>query len=267
MNESVDRRILGAFVCVDAITGASVVNPMTVTSPQWRVKPNRSGIYVIFDGPGFRPLTTQFLPDASWPQAPTSFEVTLQDPSRRYLPRRAMVKAPLKVPAIASSATASATNPAAVAALQDSTSVFDPQEVPLYPAPSAPVGPGWAVIHVSVTGASGAGLPWAVLQFTRGDTSAVTTCQADASGEALLAVPGIPISAVQTSATTTGGPVTSTTIAVTVTAYFDPAIPTPAGWIPDTDAFNISASTVKSSSQSVQLGAGQELAMIFSLPV
>jgi len=53
VTENVDRRILGAFVCIDAVTGSSVVPAIPVIpDPLWTVMPNRSGIYVIFDGPG-----------------------------------------------------------------------------------------------------------------------------------------------------------------------------------------------------------------------
>ena len=67
MIELVDRRVLGGFVCVDAITGSPVVPAIPVTTPQWTVKPNRSGIYVIFNGPGFDLLTGQFIPTGTWP--------------------------------------------------------------------------------------------------------------------------------------------------------------------------------------------------------
>jgi hypothetical protein len=276
VNELVDRRILGAFVCVDAISGSSVANPISATAPQWTLKPNRSGVYVIFSGPGLfsepghDPLTTQFLPSGTWP-GPVFFEVTLQDPNRRYLPRRASVQAPLKVPVIPPAPAGSSTNPAALAALQDRTSVFDPQRVALYPAPSAPTGPNWAVLHASVTrsGTTPAqGLPWAVLQVTRNsDNVVLATGQADASGEALLAVLGL---GVQPSTSGTG-PVTVSTVAATVKAFFDPGvpIPTPPGWIPNPDDIlnNLSNPALKSSSASVQLGSGLELSMSFAISV
>jgi hypothetical protein len=267
--ESVDLRILGAFVCVDAITAGTVVNPVSATAPQWSLKPNRSGIYVIFNGPGFDLLTTQFLPSGTWP-APISFEVTLQDPNRRYLPRRANVKAPLSVPAIGPAPAGSTTNPASVAALQDPTTVFVPQPVSLYPAPSAPTGPNWAVIHASVTRAGTTpvqGLPWAVLQVMRNsDNTVLATGQADANGEALLAVVGLTVET-NTSGT---GPVTLSTVAVTVKAFFDPSILNqPSGWIPNPDDIlnSLSNPALLSSSQSISIASGQETQMSFALTV
>jgi hypothetical protein len=256
MNESVDRRILGAFVCVDAISGSSVVPAVPVTAPQWAVTPNRSGIYVIFDGPGLDLLTGQFLPSGTWP-APVSFEVTLQDPTLRYLPRRANVQAPLAVPTI----------PPVPAA---PSGVFAPQQVSLYPSPAAAIGPNWAVIHASVTlsGATPAqGLPWAILQVVRDtDGTVLATGQTSTNGEALLAVIGLTVQA-NTSGT---GPVTVSTVAATVTAYFDPSVLSqPTSWIsnPDDILTNLSNPALKSSSQAVQLGSGQELSMSFAIAV
>jgi hypothetical protein len=267
--ETVDRRGLGAFVCVDAITGLTVVQPMAVSAGAWTVKPNRSGVYVIFDGPGFHALTTQFLPTGTWPAA-ASFEVTLTDANRRYLPRRAGVKAPMTVPAIAPSAGGVVPNPAVTAALANSTTVFDPQRVTLYPLPSAAVGPRWSTIHASVTrqgSAPLAGVPWAVLQVVRqSDKAVLATGQTDANGEALLAVVGLTTQA----STSASGPVTVSTVPVTVTAYVDPSVLTqPQGWIanPDDILTNLTRATLKSSSQSVQMGPGVEVNLSFAIAV
>jgi hypothetical protein len=269
MNELVDRRILGAFVCVDAITGSSLQTPLPVNVPRWTVKPNGSGVYVIFDGPGLNLLTTQFIPTGTWP-APVSFEVTLRDPSFRYLPRRANVQAPAIVPAIPPAPAGSPTNPAAVAALQNPATVFDPQRVALYPMPSAPLGPNWAVIHASVTQSgimAAPGLPWAVLQVVRdSDKVVLATGQTDANGEALLAVIGLTVQA-----NTSGiGPVTLSTIAVTVTAYFDSSVlDQPPGWIanPDDILMNVNNPSLKSTSHPLNLGSGQEISMSFVMSV
>ena len=253
--ESVDRRILGAFVCVDAITGNSIVPAIPVSAPQWTVKPNLSGAYVIFDGPGFDAQTDEFLPTGTWP-APATFEVTLQDPSGRYLPRRANVKAPLAVPVIPPP-------------MPTPMGVFAPQKVALYPTPAASTGPNWAVLHASVTdnGTPPKGLRWAVLQVVQtSDNTVLAAGQASTDGEALLAVIGL---TVQVNASG-GGPVTVSTVPVTVTAYFDPGIKNePADWIPNPDDIlgNLSNPALVSSSQSVQLGSGQEISLTFVLAV
>lgn len=255
--ENVDRRILGAFVCIDAITGNSVVPAIPVIAAQWTVTPNHSGIYVIFDGPGFDKLTGEFIPSGSWPTTPTPFEVSLQDPSLRYLPRRANVNAPLAVPAY----------PPIPA---PPTGVFAPQQVPVYPSPAAVIGSNWAAIHVSVV-AEGTtppqGLPWAVVQVVQSsDDTVLATSQTDANGEALLAVVGLTVQA-NTGGT---GPVTVSTVAAKVTAYFDPTTLTqPAGWIPNPDDIltNLTNPALKSSSQTVELSSGLESAMTFAITV
>ena len=256
MIESVDRRILGTFVCVDAITGNSVIPAIPVSAPQWKVKANLSGTYIIFNGPGFDAQTDEFIPSGTWP-APVSFEVTLQDPSLRYLPRRANVQAPLAVPVI----------PPVPAT---PTGVFARQQVAVYPSSATTIGPNWAVIHASVTNSSTTppkGLPWAVLQVVQtSNNSVLATGVYDTNGEALLAVIGLTVQANPSG----GGPVTVSTVAATVTAYFDPSILNqPAGWIPNPDDIltNLSNPALKTNSQPVQLGAGQELSLSFVIAV
>jgi hypothetical protein len=256
LNENVDRRILGAFVCVDAITGSSIVPPMQVTAPGWRVVPNRSGSYVIFDGPGMDALTDQFIPADTWP-APISFEVTLQDPNRSYLPRRVNVQAPLAVP----------TAPPAFTTL---SGVFAPQSVPMYPSPAGAIGPNWATVHASVMKSGTTppqGLPWAVLRVVRdSDSKVIATAQTDANGEALIAVVGLTVQANSED----GGPVTVATTAATITAYFDPSVLNqPSGWTPNPDDIlnNLSNASLKSTSNAVQLGPGQESPLSFEITV
>jgi hypothetical protein len=252
--ENVDRRILGAFVCVDAITGNSVVPAIPVTAPQWTVKPNRNGVYVIFDGPGFDLKTGEFIPTGDWSSQAT-FEVSLQDPSLRYLPRRANLTAPQPIPVYPP-------------VPSPPTGVFAAQQVAIYPSPAAAIGPNWASIHASVTlqgTTPPTGLPWAVLQVVQTSNNAIlATGQADLNGEALLAVVGLTVQA-NTGGT---GPVTVSTVAATITAYFDPSVLSqPTGWIPNPDDIltSLPNPALKSSSQAIQLTSGQEIAMNFAI--
>jgi len=254
--ENVDRRILGAFVCVDAITGNSVVPAIPVTVPHWTVKPNRNGVYVIFNGPNLDLQTGEFAPSGSWP-ASVQFEVSLQDPSLRYLPRRAKVNAPLPVPVYPPVPSSPA-------------GVFAPHQIAVYPSPAAVIGPNWATIHASVTRQGTTppqGLPWAVLQVVQNSNNAIlANGQTGPNGEALLAVVGLTVQA----NTGGGGPVTISTVAATVKAYFDPSVLSqPKGWIPNPDDIlnNLSNPALKSSSQTVELTSGQEMAMSFAITV
>jgi len=255
MRESVDRRVLGAFRCVDAVTGKSVLDGLSVATSQLSVRPNRSAIYLIFNGPGLDALTMQFDPAAPFPAA-AAFEISIQDPRRRYLPRRAKVQAPQKLPPPVDPS--QPFDPTKV--LSDPAVVFNPQPVQLFPSPAAPVAPNWAVIHVSVS-RSGVtppkGLPWAVVQVARTDNKTLlATTVADARGESLLAVPGL---GPEVSGSDTGA-VTQATVAVTVTAWFDPSVLNqPSGWIPNPDDMlnNLASASFKTGTLTTQIGPGQ----------
>jgi hypothetical protein len=241
--ESVDRRVLGGIVFVDAMTSTSIVDPLSVTGTSLKLRVNRSGVYAIFDAPGFTSLTSQFNPATpAWPAA-QSFELTVRDTSGRYLARRAQVQAP-----------------------QSLSAVSTPQPVLLYPGPSAPTAPNWALVRASVTDTGGSGLPWAVIRVIRADNSIAATGVTDARGEALLAVMGL---GVQVSTTTTGS-VTEITIPVTVQAWFDPGVrQQPPGWIPDPDDIlgNLSNTLLKTGRGTGALGAGQVLLMPITIAV
>jgi hypothetical protein len=231
MRTSFDRRILGGFRCVDAVTNLSVLNRLSIASGPLVVRPNRSGVYAFFDGPGFHDFTTQFLAPISWPVS-TPFEVTIRDPRLRYLPRRKQVQVPQALPIAA------------------------PQDVTLYPAPSAAVQPNWAVVHASIVNKANpdTGLAWAALQIISAG-KVLATGVADARGEALLAVAGLGLQV----SSSGGGAVTETTIAATAQAWYDPAVAgRPLNWIPNPDDIlqNLSATSWKTGSEPVQLGPG-----------
>lgn len=231
----VDRRVLGGFVFVDAITNNPVASSLATTSTQMQVKMNRSGIYAIFNAPGFSKLTNQFIPTPTdWPPTPPSFEVTVQDPTLRYLPRRAQVEAPQLLPTAGSS--------------------LNPQKIKLYPSPSATLEPNWAAVRVSVTNTAGVGLPWALVELIKSDSSVAAVGMTDARGEALLAVAGLGLQVSKDAS----GSVTETTIPVTIQAWFDPGVLTqPVGWVPDPDAIlgSISGTTLKTEKKNGTLGS------------
>lgn len=90
MTENCDRRVLGGFQCVDAITLGSIIEPLKVSSSQLLLRPNRSGVYAVWDAPGLRKYTS-FDPLLPWPD-PTAFEIAIEDPSLFYLPRRGNIR-------------------------------------------------------------------------------------------------------------------------------------------------------------------------------
>ena len=222
MRVQVDRRVLGGFICQDTVTKASVLNPLVITAPQLTVRPNRSGVYVIFNAPGMTKFIDTFAPAPPAPNA-AAFEISIKDPGRRYLSRRVTLQFPRSLP------------PAA----DPSTLVFSPYAVQMYPSVATSVMPSWGVIHVSVVRTGVAplkGRPWSLVQVTRKDNSnnivVLASTITDARGEGLLAIPGL---GPEVSGSETGA-VTNTNIAITITAGFDPnnADP-PDTWIPDPD--------------------------------
>ena len=240
--ESVDRRLLGGFVFIDAITSTAIESPLPVTSNQLQLKANRSGVYAIFNGPGFNALTNEFIPNTPWPPL-QKFEIAVQDTSLRYLGRRAQIQAP-----------------------QDLTGVFTPQQVPLYPSPSATVETNWAAVRVSVKSNASAPLPWAVVQVLLSDHTVAATGMADSRGEALLAVTGLGIQ-VTSHAT---DPVTEATTPVTVQAWFDPGVLNqPKDWVPDPDDIlgNLGNPSLKTGTQTGALGARQTLVVGITISI
>jgi hypothetical protein len=260
MRESVDRRVLSAFRCVDHVTNKSILSTLAVEALPLIVRPNRSGTYVIFNVPGLDLLTSEFDPppsEAAKFANGAKFEITVKDPSRRYLSRRAKIQTPQKLPPPEDPS--QAFDPAAV--LSDSLVVFNPQVVKLYSSPAAPIASNWAVIHASVI-RSGVtplqGLPWSVIQAVRTDdnTKILATTVTDDRGEGLLAIPGL---GPEVSGSDTGA-VTKATIGVTLNAWFDTnskkeMIPNP------DDILNIlntpQAASLKTGSLSFQIGPGQ----------
>ncbi len=250
--ENVDRRVLGAFRCVDSITGASIQAPLVVSSPVLKIRQNHSGIWVIFNGPGFTLVTDDFLPSGSYPPS-APYVITIQDPSGTYLSRQATLKVP-----------------APLTPVSDPASIFNPRTIALYGTAGLPIGQNWAVVRASVM-RSGIippqGLGNAVVRVTRTSDSAVlATGITDSRGEALVAAPGIGVRA----SSNASGAVLEATTAVTVAAFFDPATLTqPAGWVPDPDQLiaNLGGASIKTVTQVAQLGAGLSISLSFSISV
>jgi len=86
----------------------------------------------------------------------------------------------------------------------------------------------------------------------------------DLRGEALLAVPGLGV----TANATAGGSVMQKSTAVSISAFFDMANSTqPAGWLPDPDQMllNLKGASVKSATQAAQLSPGTSQSFTLSI--
>jgi len=239
---TVDRRVLGAFQCVDAITRQPVLDRVLASTGELDLRPKANGVFVVFGAPGMRALTTQFEPKLPWP-APTPFIVSLTPAGGRYLPRRVSIALPRSP-----------------TPMTDASSSMIPQAVTLFPSAAAIPGGNWAVVRASVTrGASTNGIAFAVLRLVRDSDSVVlATGMSGSNGEALLAVPGIGV----TSNPNGGGAVTTATIDATLTALVSPdtlsAVAADPGWLPNPDDVldDLANAGLKKNSQAVKIGRG-----------
>jgi hypothetical protein len=262
--ENVDRRVLAGIRCVDAITSMSILDPLKVTAGPLSLRRTLSGVFAVMDAPGVKRNPTQslFPAAASWP-APVNYEIRIDDPALRYLPRRATIAAPQPLPPDVSAAATTTTAPPG-----QPGPVTVPQVVVLYPGPAAPLAPNWAVIRVSVTSSDAAAtaLPWAVIQVT-GIAAAALVGVTNNLGEALLAAPGLGL---KLSSNSTGS-VTETTFPATVTVHFDPStLKQPPDWVSDPDGILRDLSNTKwlsAPAQQAQLGPGQTAFVKFSITV
>jgi len=209
MREVIQQRVLGAVRFVDVASRALVDRPLVVTSDNLRFLRNRRGLQVIVAAAAPPRLAEH---ESAWPDPPATptagserFEARVVDPSGRYLPRSLSIDLPR------------APDP------EDQGSLFEPLEIELFPSPSAPIEVGWAVIRASVyrEGSSPrAGLPFALLLVVDRHGEVLARGVADQRGEALVAVPGIPVT---TWSEEPSASVTRTTLDVEVLAYYDPA--------------------------------------------
>ena len=206
--ESVDRRVLGALRVVDGNTGAVLREPLLLSLPGARVQRNRSGLWVLTDLPALAEHLGAFNAPPPLPAVGSiSLTALLSDPSGRYLPRRAT----LALPRDATPANAG---------LPDS--LFRPIDIALWPSPAAPTGANWAVLRISVVEAvSGDALGGVLLRITRVG-AILAQGLSDWRGEALVAVPGVPV----TTWSDEPGAVVALEINATLDAVFDPAVGT-----------------------------------------
>jgi hypothetical protein len=201
--ELLERRVLAGIQFVDGVTGLQVSRPLDVSAPEVQWLRNRSGDYVVKTAPGLEEHTTPFFtPPPTPPLGSVSATITVSDPRGEYLSRRAVITLPR--------------DPDPQHGDQ-AGSLFRPVRVPVYPAPVARTAPGWAVLRVTVLGAtSDTRLPRALLRVVQDVTHRVLARGlADDRGEALVAVPGIPV----TTFSTVPGPVLATEVAARLQVF------------------------------------------------
>jgi hypothetical protein len=245
--EAVERRVLGAVRFLDATTRLAVRSPLTVAGDGLRLACNRQGLYVLLHAPGLEAHTASFpAPPAQPAVGSVRVELAVSDPEGRYLPRRLALDLPR--------------DPDPEHAEQEG-SLFRPVDALLYPAPAAAVAPGWAVVRATVVRAgSGEPLAGVLLRVVRKPDGevlarALSEWRGRVRGEALVAVPGVPI--------TTWGegepdePVLVNEVPVSLEAYFDPDFDPAAGQAPDPDRLEIVRAGLPSAKADLKLASGR----------
>jgi hypothetical protein len=245
--EHVDRRVLGAVRFVDAATGVDVQEPLQVTAPGVRWIRNRTGWYVIAGVPGLEAHVDAFAaPPSAPPLESLAVTLTVRDPHGRYLPRLHTLRLPRDPdPAHAGAA----------------GSLFDAVDVQLFSAPVARPPAGWAVVRASITAAgTDAPVAGALVRVVRaGDGPRLAAGLSDDRGEALVPVPGIPL----TTSDGGPGPVVATEVQVTLEVIVDPA----AAGVPDPDDLEARHAALRVASSNAMLAAGRVLVATFSVPL
>ncbi|QRN93094.1 hypothetical protein JRI60_28240 [Archangium violaceum] len=172
--ESLDSRVLGAVRFLDGETAQPLTTPLTVSGDGMRVVRNRSGLYVITEAPGLEDYTARFEAPPMPGPAPSTFTLSVVDPSGRHLPRSFSLELPRGAP----------------------EAVFAPVDVRMYLAPTARPSPGSAVVRLSLRDEQDAPLARRVIRLRVDllDRPAVEGLGlSDERGETLLLVPRIPI--------------------------------------------------------------------------
>lgn len=243
--ETVDRRVLGALRLVDAATNLRIRSPLTLQAPGVVFRQNGSGLWIIRHVPGFETYEADF--DLTQPAPPigsVAVQVTVRDPLGDYLARSVTIQLPRDP------------NPANAG---QATSLFRPMDVPMYLAPAAPTASAWALVRASVRAQStNRPLGGALLRVVRiSDNTRLALGLSDERGEALVPIPGIPVTTFGASA----GPVLVFELDARLEVFADPAATGP----PDPESLETRRATLRSTQQNVKLASGRTLVINFSL--
>ena len=179
--ERIEQRVLGALRLVDRATRSPLTRPLRLASNAAGLVRNARGYYVVTSAAGLESHVAAFARPPSAPAAESiscAFEIS--DPLGRYLPRLFTLRLPRDPdPAHAGAA----------------GSLFRPVDVVLYPASTAPLAHNWSTLRVAVTrGAAQSPVRGALLRVVdEADDAVLASGMSDERGEALVIVPGVPV--------------------------------------------------------------------------
>jgi hypothetical protein len=198
-----DRRVLGAFQFIDAVTelpiaGAAAVEvrratlvgqgnaPVALSDGSIQIRQTRSGFHAVFHAPFFDAYTSAFENPPSPPELlnnPLRLRLAVTRAGSHYLPQEFDFDLPRSL------------DPA------DANNVFQPEPVRLFRAPAAPVLGSWVALRVRVRQVNThVGLPGVLVRVFRGPRGAadepigqgMTEWRGDTRGEALVVLPEVP---------------------------------------------------------------------------
>jgi hypothetical protein len=164
--EWIEERVLAGLRFVDAATGAQVSSAVALTAPDLRLIRKRSGDVVVLSAD---------------PAGGPSYPIDARGRTGEYARRRYMLHLP-RDPDPNNAASAG--------------SLFQPAPVPMFPGPRYPISGNLALVRVTVRRSTdNARIGGALVRLTP-SLSAVPAARAltDIAGEALLVVPGVPLS-------------------------------------------------------------------------
>lgn len=179
--ERIEQRVLGAMQLTDKITGGAITRPLSLSCAKATVVRNLSGLYVVTAAQRLQRHQAAFdKPPASPALFSRSYRFAISDPLGRYLPRLYDLALPR--------------DPDPAHADQEG-SLFTPLRVPLYPAGTATLSQNWSSLRISVArGAGHAPVRGALLRVVdRADDTVLASGLSDERGEALVIVPGVPL--------------------------------------------------------------------------
>ncbi len=211
MARTIQWRILAALQLEERPTSLPLRRHLEVTLGGRPLARNRSGLYIIDRAAGLEAHTTAFENPPPQPEPlSVTAEISIRDPLDHYLPRRLTVALPRDPDG------------------DGAASLFRPLSAWIYPAPAAPTAPNWSLVRASLSrgGEPAAG---AFLRLVDGEGSELASGYADRRGEALVAVPGVPIT--RFTDEEGDGDILTDTLAATLEASWHPG----QTWPPDPD--------------------------------
>jgi hypothetical protein len=218
--ERVEQRVLGALQLVDRVTQTPVMRAMNITAESATLVRNRRGYYVITQADGLETHSEAF---TSPPAAPAleanEYHFVIEDMQKRYLPRLLTLRLPRDPDPNHRS---------------NDNSLFRPQDVAMYPASTAPLSHNWSTVRVTVEQVGSSPVRGALIQIIDpAEDTLLASGISDERGEALVIVPGVPVTKFADEGDGGGGhgggepPVLVNTLAVRLELSLTPGSPWP----------------------------------------